>query len=443
MFAAFKRLPRSIFTKLLLVILVAGICLNVILGAFFHHVYRKVANSPLKRNLAQYVHMLVADMGTPPDPGRAQDLATQAGLEIWYEGPQTAASRKTWSTSAKPLPEIEWKDRRSFWSGSAAIRHARHHGDFYLRYEENAACFTFRLADPEIDAKDVIKGGLFILVSLSLTLGLVFFFVRRILRPVDHLTQGVHRVAAGQLDHRVPEKGVDEFTQLAKAFNQMTGRIKSSLEAREQLLLDVSHELRSPITRMRVALEFLPAGKARAALTEDIDVLDELVAQILEGARAHHKAAKLDRASLDLAVLIRSVASGFAQRQPGIDIDLPEDDWRILADEAKVQTVLLNLLENAFKYSTPESGPVRIRLQRDKDGVEIRVTDQGIGIPPADLKHILEPFYRVDKSRTKATGGYGLGLSLCHTIMQAHQGRIEITSQPGRGTTVTLFFPKQ
>lgn len=437
----FKRLPRSIFTKLLLVILVAGICLNIILGAFFHHVYRKLANSPLKRNLAQYVHMLVADMGTPPDLERARDLASQAGLEIWYEGPPTEGTPKRWSTSSRPRPQIDWGDRRSFRYNNATIRHARHHSDFYLRYDEKAGFFTFRLADPEIEAEDVFKGGLFILVALSLTLGLVFFFVRRILKPVDHLTEGVHQVAAGRLGHRVPETGVDEFAQLAKAFNQMTDRIRSSLEAREQLLLDVSHELRSPITRMRVALEFLPAGKARSALAEDVDVLDELVAQILDGARAHHDAGKLKRASVDLATVVRSVADGFRGRRPGIEIEIPKGDWHILADEAKVQTVLSNLLENAFKYSTPESGPVRIRLRSSGDGIEIRVSDEGVGIPAAELEHILEPFYRVDKSRSKATGGYGLGLSLCHTIMQAHQGRIEIKSQAGRGTTVTLFFP--
>ncbi|MEJ2640493.1 MAG: HAMP domain-containing sensor histidine kinase [Desulfosarcinaceae bacterium] len=437
----FKRLPRSIFTKLLLVILVAGICLNITLGAFFHHVYRKLANSPLKRNLAQYIHMLVAEMGTPPDLMRARDLAAQAGLEIWYEGPRAEGAANNWSTGSRPLPRIDWGDRRSFRYDNAAIRHARYHGDFYLRYEEKAERFTFRLANPEIEAEDVFKGGLFILVALSLTLGIVFFLVRRLLRPLDHLTQGVHRVAAGRLDHLVPEAGVDEFAQLARAFNQMTARIKSSLGAREQLLLDVSHELRSPITRMRVALEFLPAGKARSALAEDVDLLDELVAQILEGARAHHDAGKLNLASMDLAAAVRSAAEGFRDRMPGIEIEIPEGQWLILADEAKVQTVLSNLLDNALKYSNPKSGPVRIQLKPGDDGIEIRFIDQGVGIPAAELEHILEPFYRVDKSRSKATGGYGLGLSLCHTIMQAHRGGIEIASQPGQGTTVILIFP--
>jgi signal transduction histidine kinase len=436
MFSALKRLPRSIFTKLLLVILVAGICLNITVAAFFHHVYRKVSKSPLKRNLAQYIHLLVADMGFPPVPEQARRLAADAGLVIWYTGPQTA-----WSSHRVPPPQIEWADRHSFWSGTATIRHARHHGNFYIRYEENGGHFTFRLADPEIEAEDVVKSGLFILAALSLTLGLVFLFVRRLLRPLYHLTEGVNRVAEGRLDDRVPETGVDEFAQLARAFNQMTGRIKSSLVAREQLLLDVSHELRSPITRMRVALEFLPESKARSALAEDVAVLDELVGQILEGARAHHNAGQLTRAPHDLAGAIRSAAADFKGRTPKIQIQIPQGDWQVSADAAKVQMVLSNLIENALKYSPPGSGPIRIELKRGDTGVEVRVIDQGIGIPAADLEHIMEPFYRVDKSRTKVTGGYGLGLSLCRTIMQAHGGRITISSRPGEGTEATLFFP--
>ena len=162
---SFRRLPRSIFTKLLLVILVAGICLNLILGAFFHHVYRKVTNSPLKRNLAQYIQLVIDDMGVPPDPERGRRLASEAGLVIWYEGPE-----KRWSTVQKPLPRIEWEEKRTFWSRGAATRHARHHGQFYLRYENQGSRFTFRLARPEIEAEDIFKGGLFILVALSLTL---------------------------------------------------------------------------------------------------------------------------------------------------------------------------------------------------------------------------------------------------------------------------------
>ena len=204
MLNAFKRLPRSIFTKLLLVILVAGICLNITVGALFHHVYRKVSNSPLKRNLAQYVHLLVETIGVPPDPRRARQLASDAGLVIWYKGPQSL-----WSTGRTPPPEIEWDDRHSFWSGAATIRHAHHHGNFYLRYEADGGHFTFRITEPDIEAEDVVRGGLLVLVALSLTLGLVFMFVRRILRPVEHLTWGVHRVADGRLDHRVLEVGVD------------------------------------------------------------------------------------------------------------------------------------------------------------------------------------------------------------------------------------------
>lgn len=431
-----RRWHHSLFTKLLLVILVAGVCLNLIMGAFFHHVYRRLGNSPLKRNLGQYIHYLVADMGMPPTPQQAQALAADAGLQIWYEG-----ARQAWSTTTEQQPDIEWAHHSSFLADGAAIHYSRYHGLFYVRYEKNGERFTFSFTRLDIEAADVVKGGIFIILAFSLTLMIVFFFVRRIHRPVSRLTRGVHQVAAGHLNHRVPESGVYEFAQLARAFNSMTARIKASLESREQLLLDVSHELRSPITRMRVALEFLPDSKAKTSLAEDVTVLEELVGQILEGARRHHKAGQLNLAPLDLGEAVRTAVAAFNGRQPEILVTIPVGDWLVSADEAKLQTVLSNLLENALKYSGPESGPVRVEMRRRDEGVEIRVTDQGVGIPAEDLKHILEPFYRVDKSRTKATGGYGLGLSLCNTIVEAHQGTLTITSQPSQGTTVTLYFP--
>jgi signal transduction histidine kinase len=103
--------------------------------------------------------------------------------------------------------------------------------------------------------------------------------------------------------------------------------------------------------------------------------------------------------------------------------------------------VVKNILNNAIKYSRPDSAPVQISAEYEASYIVLRITDFGTGIPEEDLAHVFEPFYRVDKSRTKNTGGYGLGLSLCKTIMEAHEGKIEVHSRPQEGTTVTLFFP--
>ena len=143
----------------------------------------------------------------------------------------------------------------------------------------------------------------------------------------------------------------------------------------------------------------------------------------------------------DLVALLKQTAAAFENQPPGIEtVDLPPE-LSVQVDPQQIKTVFENLLSNAFKYSEPESDPVKISVERRAADVIIRIEDNGIGIPQEQLAHIFEPFYRVDKSRSKDSGGYGLGLSLCKSIMEAHKGKIEVQSRPKEGTTVLLFFP--
>jgi signal transduction histidine kinase len=142
-----------------------------------------------------------------------------------------------------------------------------------------------------------------------------------------------------------------------------------------------------------------------------------------------------------LTTLLKQTLQNFENQPPGIEVvDLPSE-IEVPVDPEQVKTVFENILSNALKYSEAESKPVRVSCDLKKSYAVIRITDFGIGIPQEDLAHIFEPFYRVDKSRAKDTGGFGLGLSLCKTIMEAHGGKIEVQSKPEEGTTVSLFFP--
>jgi signal transduction histidine kinase len=245
------------------------------------------------------------------------------------------------------------------------------------------------------------------------------------------------------LKHRVPLKRSDELRDLAAAFNDMTDRIRDMLHTKEQLLLDVSHELRSPLTRVKVALEFLPDGKAKKSIAGDVAEMEKMINEILETARMHHLHGKLKLEKIFLADLLKGVLSEFENQVPEVQVgDLPSNT-AIKVDPEQIKTVFKNILSNAVKYSTSDSGPVRINVESRPPHIAVQIADNGIGIPRDELRFVFEPFYRVDKSRTKDTGGYGLGLSLCKTIMEAHDGRIEVESEPGVGTTVTLFFPDQ
>jgi signal transduction histidine kinase len=247
-------------------------------------------------------------------------------------------------------------------------------------------------------------------------------------------------VGAGRLEHRIPEAGHDELHDLARAFNAMAERLAKLLHSKEQLLLDVSHELRSPITRLKVQLEFLADADMRESLRGDVAEMEAMVTNLLESARLRHAAAALNLERVHIGDVIRHLVSEFKDRPPGVALGALVEE-PIKADREKIRTVLRNLLDNALKH-TPANGPlVSISMTHDADRLIIIVEDRGEGIPASAQPYLFEPFYRPDRSRSRKTGGYGLGLSLCKAIVDAHGGSIDLVSTVGEGTQVTVGFP--
>jgi len=429
----FKKIFRSVFTKLLVVIILAGICINLVVGGFFVHL-RNSFIGPFHKNVAQYLNYLIDDMGNPPTLGRAREIARQSFLEIRYEGPDTS-----WTTS-ETLP-TDFKSRSAPWRPNPDIRFGKYRGRHVIEFNTGTGRFIFGVSRHLPVERARQRLFVIMLVLLTLILAAAFFVIRHILRPVKWLNTGVQEISRGNLKHRVPLKKSDELRDLAEAFNDMTDRIRDMLQSKEQLLLDVSHELRTPLTRMKVALEFLEDSQAKQSLQGDIEEMEKMVSEILETARRQHKYENLKKQPTNLADLIKQTTAAFENQPPGIEIvDLPSE-IEVKIDAEQIKTVFENVLNNAIKYSEAESKPVQVTCELKKSYAVIRIRDFGIGIPQEDLAHIFEPFYRVDKSRTKETGGYGLGLSLCKIIMEAHDGKIEVQSIPQEGTTVSLYFP--
>ncbi len=429
----FNKIFRSVFTKLLVVIVLAGICINLVVVGFFVHL-RDAFVGPFHKNVVQYLNYLITDMGDPPTLDRAREIARQSFLEIRYEGPD-----RSWTTS-DALPAV-FKGRFVSTRQNPDVRFGKYRGRHIIEVNAQAGRFIFG-ASRNLPVESA-RHRLFIITLALLTaiLAVAFFVIRHILRPVRWLDTGVQEVSRGNLKHRVPLKKSDELRDLAVAFNEMTDRIRDMLRTKDQLLLDISHELRTPLTRMKVALEFLEESQAKQNLQDDIADMEKMVAEILETARLHHKYANLKKQPTNLMALLEQTLKAFENQPPGIErVDLPSEiEARV--DPEQVKTVFENVLNNALKYCEAASKPVRVSFDLRESYAVIRIMDFGIGIPEEDLAHIFEPFYRVDKSRTKDTGGYGLGLSLCKTIMEAHDGKIEVQSKPEEGTTVSLFFP--
>jgi signal transduction histidine kinase len=434
-FFPFKKIFNSVFTKMLVIILIAGISINVTLWGFFW-AYRAMAGRPFHSNIHQYLNYLIDDLGTPPSYERAMALAGQAAIQIRFRGSGTS-----WSTS--PIPVDRKRIHFRTWHDQPDIRAGMSHGRFYIEFKHDQGEFLFELSGEyeKNAALQWIHGVIFLSIALIL-LG-AYVLIRRILRPIKWLDAGVKEVSQGNLKHQVPVNKSDELGQLSQGFNDMTLRLQEMLTAKEQLLRDVSHELRSPLTRMKVALEFVKEDRTRALVQSDIEEMEAMISHILETARIHHDHSRNNRRKINLTDLVNDMVAIYGQQSPGVVCTDTAALLPCLVDPEQIKTVLKNILENAIKYSPEESQPIRI-ASHVKDGwAVVEIADKGIGIEPEALAYIWEPFYRADKSRSRDTGGYGLGLSLCKTIMESHGGRIEVHSIPGKGTTVCLSIPIQ
>jgi signal transduction histidine kinase len=414
------RLYRSIFVKLVAVMLVTAASLLLMVASFVELVITpNVITS--RRLVAEYTRAFAA---SSPDFERARKLAADLDLKIRYEGPDG-----TWET-APGLPSI---------AEVQAYRSRRH--DFYIAPGSNGGTY---LISWELGwrMRDFHNTMLWLLhVPMLAIVFLAYSVLRHILRPLRSLHEGVTRLSEGQLDVVVQRRTRDEFGVLTEAFNQMVRRIGDMVRARDQLLLDVSHELRSPLTRIKVALALLPESEKGRRIAADVAEMEAMITELLElerlregrGIRTEHQ---------NLVPILREVAESFQDRPPGVHLVAAPPEILLDIDGDRMRTVLRNLFENAIKYLLPDSGPVEVSAVQDGETVVVRVTDDGPGIPEADLANLFEPFFRVDRSRSKKSGGYGLGLSICKRILEAHGGGIAVANNAGRGATFTLTLRK-
>ncbi len=447
-----RRYRRSLMPKLLLVLVAAGVAVNMCVGGFWRMSFFKQSHEALERNVVHYAQGLAAEMGAPPDTAKARALANRYALRIHYDAPFGSAGEAAgagtvgsgWETGPMPaFPESRHRGEgfhdlpdvpgaRTGWS--------KHR--FFVQVPIGGGKYTFTTDfGPFAEGHG---GYLTVLICLlSLCLVAAFMAIRRLLSPLKGLIAAVERIRRGELGHQVPVCSRDELGDLARSFNAMSTDLKEMIRSREQLLLDVSHELRSPITRIKVALEMSPEDATKESIRDDLAEMEMMISEILETARLDSANGKLHLEDVDLGVLVAEAVADADMRAPGAKLaaETAATGPIVQADRARVRKVLANVLDNAVKYSPADGSQVRVRVERGNTEVTVRVEDKGVGIPADELPKLFEPFYRVDRSRSRETGGYGLGLSLCKRIMEAHGGSISISSREGEGTEVALTFP--
>ena len=284
------------------------------------------------------------------------------------------------------------------------------------------------------------------LAAVVLTVGLS----RRILRPVETLTAAARRMEKGDLSQRVEVHSNDEIGDLARAFNAMADGLARLEELRRNMVTDVAHELRTPLSNIRGYLEALrdsvvqPKQEIIESLHEEAMLLNRLVDDLQELSLAEAGQLRLVRQPVAPADVVNRAteAAGAQAAAKGVTLqtDLPQDLPLVNIDPQRIGQVLGNLLSNALTH-TPPGGEIVVVARPGESEVEISVSDTGEGIPPERLPYIFERFYRADRSRSRATGGTGLGLSIAKQLVVAHGGRIEVESEVGRGTQFTFTLP--
>lgn len=277
------------------------------------------------------------------------------------------------------------------------------------------------------------------------------FVTRRIVKPVQAMKAVSQRIANGRYDERVQISGEDELADLAQSFNQMAHTLAQTEERRRQLIGDVAHELRTPLSSIKGVMEGLQDGvltadaETLAHVEQEVSRLQRLVRDLEELSRAEAGELPLELMWVEPNEFVTTAVSRLSLQyeDKGIRLytNLPDNLPQVHVDPLRMTQVMLNLLGNALQY-TPAGGEVAITAKTEANQLTIAVQDNGIGLTPESLPHIFERFYRVDKSRSRAGGGSGIGLTISQHIVEAHNGRLTATS-PGynQGSTFTIILP--
>ncbi|MDI1451601.1 HAMP domain-containing sensor histidine kinase [Polyangium sp. 6x1] len=284
-----------------------------------------------------------------------------------------------------------------------------------------------------------------------------WLLARTLTRPLRRLSTAARAFGGGELKARAALPNRDELGEVSRAFDEMAERVTELLRAERELLANVSHELRTPLSRIRMALALVAEAEgdvavAREMLGEiggDLDELERLISDVLTAARldfedaaSHAGIPPLRRERVDMHDLLTHAASRFraAHPQRALVVDVPAELPSVHADPVLLRRVFDNLLENAHKYTEKPTEAVELVARVGKE-ITVEVVDKGVGIAAEDLPRVFRPFFRVDKSRTRATGGLGLGLPLAKRIVDAHGGEIELVSAPNEGTRARVRLP--
>ena len=441
-----KRLSRSLSFRLLAIFL--ALALLFVYGTFV--AFRWVYNSDeirglISGHLSLHVSYVKEDLGSPPRISRAISITERVPVDIRILGPDIDWASdinfprlETLDFGASPKfsdDEGAWVDELQGLEFAVQDRHR-----FLLIRQDD---YRIVVATPRI--ADVSSGP--DLITIILSLGLIYLMigyaaVSWLFKPIRAIRAGAAHIGRGNFDHRLKDIRSDQLGDLASDINQLADDVQHMLDAKRALLLGISHELRTPLSRMRLQLEFLENESDREALKAEIVEMEKIVVSLLEAEKLSTRHAKLNRSLVNIGHLVEDLVSDFFDRdRERLAIDTPSGTLEANIDDARITLLLKNLVANALRYVPEVGGRVEIIATEEDDELVLRVEDNGPGMSRDQAEHIGEPFYRGDPSRTRGTGGTGLGLYLAFLVAKAHGGSLRLTNPDQDGACFECRVP--
>ncbi len=440
-----NRLTRSLSLRLLIIFLLLGALFVYGAQLAVRWVY---ATDQLRElvsgHLSLHLNYVRQDIGFPPEIAKAEALAKKVPVDLRLAGPAL-----DWASHPDfpALTQLDFGSSEAFgedvqtWLRDLEdVTFAVLDGRGYVRMDNGP--FAIVVATPElsqpIDERKLTP--IIIAIGLALVL-LAYLAVRWLFKPLDAIRQGAALMGAGQLQHRIANVRQDQLGDLAGEINAMANQVQRMLDAKRQLLLGISHELRTPLSRMKLALELAEPNAQSEGMKQDALEMETIIDALLEAERLNDRHRALARSEVTISELIEGMLADYFSRDREHIRVIIEGDVTLQADRVRLTLMLKNLVGNALRYGNREQGPVEIRVSAEADRLLMSVADHGPGLDAQQAEALGEPFFRSDASRTRDTGGTGLGLYLARLVAEAHGGTLTYDPDWRVGARLVVTLP--
>lgn len=424
---------RSLWFRLLAIFVVLATVFIYGVTQALSYVYRADDMRELvSSHLSLHVDYVLADIGDPPRIERAQAIVKRVPVDIRLDGPDL-----NW-TSDERFPQLDtlrfgdsafFGENNAWLAGLQDVEFSRSDDHGFLKIQRGdyaVVVSTPKMSDTkaQVDVRLVITAvGL-----ISLLIG--YLGVRWLFRPVAAIRAGAARIGRGDFSHRIGNVRQDELGDLAADVNAMAGDVEAMLDAKRALLIGISHELRSPLSRLKLSSEFLEDNVQRKALRDEVTQMESIIDALLVAETLHSRHSALNREQVDVRDLLQDLIDQyFAGQKSQIELTQQGEPLLVDVDPGRVLLLMKNLIGNALRYGAADGSKVVVDAHRLDDTLILSVTDQGPGLTDGQKAHFGEAFYRNESARDRASGGTGLGLYLSKMICVAHGGTLSFDPQ--------------